>query len=173
LTWDDVDLEGRTLILYTRKKRDRSLTPRRVPMTSRVFEILWRRFAERPGDLTWVFFWHRCWSPEENRYVERPYARRNRMMSRLCKRAGVRHFGFHALRHAGASILQRRNVPVTTVQKILVHENLSTTEIYLQTIDGAEREAMEILERFSHNSHTDSHTAEKQAANSDVNEYVN
>lgn len=95
------------------------------------------------------------------------------MMSRLCKRAGVRHFGFHELRHAGASILQQQNVPVTTVHKILSHGNLSTTQIYLQTIDGAEREAMQILERVSHKSHTDSHTARKTSDVAVPNNYVN
>ena len=51
LKWDDVDLKDRSLILYTRKKRDRSLTPRRVPLTDRVFEILSRRSIKCRPDL--------------------------------------------------------------------------------------------------------------------------
>ncbi len=47
LTWDDVDLEGRHIILYTRKKKGGHLTPRKVPMTEHLFKILSRRYAQR------------------------------------------------------------------------------------------------------------------------------
>ena len=43
LTWDDVDLERRYVVLYTRKKRGGHLTPRKVPMTQRLYEVLSRR----------------------------------------------------------------------------------------------------------------------------------
>jgi integrase len=59
----------------------------------------------------------------------------------------VRHFGFHALRHFGASILDRANVPIGSIQRILGHENRTTTEIYLHSFGEAEREAMEAFER--------------------------
>ncbi len=87
--------------------------------------------------------------------VEGPYGYRKRLMASLCKKAEVQHFTFHALRHSGASLLEQNNVPVGTIQKILGHENRSTTEIYLDTIGDAEREAMLVLERARRgNSHT-------------------
>jgi integrase len=36
LTWEDVDFERRVLVLYTRKKKGGHLTPRKVPMTTRL-----------------------------------------------------------------------------------------------------------------------------------------
>ena len=70
-------------------------------------------------------------------------------MAVLCQRAGVRYFGFHALRHFGASVMDRANVPIGSIQRILGHENRTTTEIYLHSIGEAEREAMEVFERAS------------------------
>jgi len=84
---------------------------------------------------------------------------RSTILKTLCKKAGVRRFSFHALRHSGASILDNMNVPLGTIQKILGHENRTTTEIYLHSIGGSETEAMSIFEEATQNSHTDPHTA--------------
>lgn len=67
----------------------------------------------------------------------------------LCRRAGVRRFGFHALRHFGALVLERANVPIGTTQRILGHDSRTTTEIYLHSIGDAEREAMAVFEMTS------------------------
>ncbi len=45
-----------------------------------------------------------------------------------------------------------------SIQRILGHEQRSTTEIYLQSIGNSERQAMAIFEEASKNSHTNSHT---------------
>jgi len=86
-------------------------------------------------------------------------------MKTLCRKAQVQYFRYHALRHLGASILDRANVNIGSIQRILGHENRTTTEIYLHSIGEAEREAMNIYERFvndsEENSHTDSHTKKK------------
>lgn len=88
-------------------------------------------------------------------------------MKTLCEKAGVKYFRFHPLRHFGASLLDNENVPIGVIQKILGHENRKTTEVYLHTIGGAEREAMMVFaERFS-DSHTDSHTSKLKGSRRD------
>jgi hypothetical protein len=82
-------------------------------------------------------------------------------MTTLCKKANVRYFRYHSFRHLGASALDRANVNIGSIQRILGHENRTTTEIYLHSIGEAEREAMQIFEDFE-NSHMDSHTARKK-----------
>jgi len=42
--------------------------------------------------------------------------------------------------------MERANVPIGSIQRILGHENRSTTEIYLHSIGNAEREAMKVFE---------------------------
>jgi integrase len=84
-------------------------------------------------------------------------------MRTLCKKAGVRYFRFHALRHLGASLLDHARVPISSIQRILGHENRSTTEIYLHSIGESEREAMRVFDReIDENSHTDSHTQKEK-----------
>ena len=79
LTWDDVDLEERCLILYTRKKRGGHLTPRKVPMNERLYKLLSRRYTGRNPRMPWVF-WHTYISKKTGKRCEGPYARRKRLM---------------------------------------------------------------------------------------------
>jgi integrase len=146
LMWADVNLEERYVVLYTRKKKGGHLTPRKVPMTQKLFEVLSRRYEKRAKDKPWVF-WQRYWDRKKKEWVEGPYQDRKKIMKTLCKNAKVRYFRFHALRHLGASILDRANVNVGSIQRILGHENRTTTEIYLHSIGEAEQEAMKVFEK--------------------------
>jgi site-specific recombinase XerD len=57
-----------------------------------------------------------------------------RLLDRYCKRAGVK-FSCHQLRHAFARLLAERGVPVTTIQQLLGHKYLETTQIYIRISD--------------------------------------
>lgn len=154
LTWDDVDLERRYVILYTCKKKGGHLTPRKVPMTQKLYDILSRRYSDRDKNQPWVFVnTYKDWRTGEIKIG--PFSYRKTIMRTLCKKAGVRHFRFHAIRHAGASIMENSNVPLGAIQRILGHENRTTTEIYLHSIGEIEREAISIYEQFREKSHTD------------------
>ena len=157
LQWDDVNFEERFVILYTRKKKGGHKTPRKVPMTKRLYQVLLKRYEKRDPEKPWVF-WHRYWSRKEGCHCEGPYNDRNQIMKTLCRKANVRYFRFHPIRHAGASIMDGRNVPISAIQRILGHENRQTTEIYLHSIGDLERQAMSEFERASEKSHTKSHT---------------
>ena len=156
LLWEDVDLERRYVILYTRKKKGGHLTPRKVPMTQKLYDVLQHRYENRNPDKPWVF-WHRYWSRKAGKFCEGPYGDRKKLMKRLCEKAGVRYFRFHPIRHSGASIMDGHNVPLGAIQRILGHENRKTTEIYLHSIGDLEREAINAFERAREKSHTKSH----------------
>ena len=160
LAWDDINIEMRYVILYTRKKKGGHFTPRRVPMTEKLYEILSRRYADRDPEKPWIF-WHRYYSRKKGKWVEGPYQDRKVIMKSLCEKAGVRYFRFHPLRHSGASIMENNNVSIGTIQRVLGHENRSTTEIYLHSIGNVERDAMAVYERERQKSHTDSHMQQK------------
>jgi len=104
LTWDDVNFKDRSLVLHTRKKRGGHLTPRKVPLTDRLLRILSRRYSKRDPSKPWVF-WHTYWSSKTGEKCEGPYKERKVFMKTLCRKAGVKYFRFHALRHASASVL--------------------------------------------------------------------
>ncbi len=130
LRWDDIDLRLRKVILYTRKKKGGDLTPRTIPMTDQLFNVLSRKYKCRDKTKPWVF-WHKYWSKTECRFIEGPYRDRKKIMRSLCNKAGVKYFRYHPLRHSGASTMDSENVPIGSIQRILGHEKRSTTEIYL------------------------------------------
>ncbi len=161
LTWQDINLEQKYVVLYTRKKKGGHLTPRKIPMTKRLFEILQRRFNTRDKSKSWVF-WHRYFDRQNKVWREGPYKDRKRIMTTLCKKADVKYFRFHALRHAGATIMDSNNVPLGAIQSILGHENRATTEIYLHNLGSSERNAMDVYESSRSFSHTSPHTEQKK-----------
>ncbi len=145
LTWEDVDFNSKVVVLYTRKKRGGHLTPRRVPMTRKLHDVLLRRYERRDRSKPWVF-WHTYWSSKTGEKKSGPYRDRKKLMGTLCAKAGVRYFRYHALRHFGASMLDNANVNIGSIQRILGHEKRTTTEIYLHSVGASERAAMEIFE---------------------------
>lgn len=172
LTWNDVLFEGRGghVVLYTRKKKGGNLTPRKVPMTKRIYEILARRFASRDEAQPWVFC--NTYFDCKSKVVKTgPFQYRKTILKTLCEKAGVKRFSYHSLRHSGASIMANLNVPIGAIQNILGHENRITTEIYLHSIGNTEKEAISAYEKAtidSHTeiiSHTESHMALKLAGN--------
>lgn len=154
LLWQDVDLERRTITLYTRKSAGGNKVGREVQMTEKLYEILSERWAKRDKSKPWVFYGLR-WDKAQGKMIEHPYSKRQGLMKELCKRAGVEPFGFHALRHAGASLLDSCGVPIGVTQKILGHANRSTTEIYLHSIGKSEKSAMEVYEAARQRSEND------------------
>jgi integrase len=122
-------------------------------MTQRFYEILNHRFSNRNENIRWVF-WRYQVDQNTGERTAAPFKDRRELIKNLCNRAGVRHFRFHALRHAGATVMDSQNVPIGSIQRILGHENRTTTEIYLHSINETEREAMAIYERAIQNSHT-------------------
>jgi integrase len=157
LTWDDINLEQKYVVLYTRKKRGGHLTPRKVPMTQKVLDILSCRYSKRDREISWVF-WHSYVGQKDGQRKVGPFKDRREVLKSLCTKARVRRFGFHALRHAGASLMDNCNVPLGSIQRILGHENRTTTEIYLHSINHSEIAAMAIYEEARGKSHSDSHS---------------
>ena len=63
-------------------------------------------------------------------------------MKTLYKKAGVKYFRYHALCHLGATVPDSANVKIGSIQRLPGHENQTTTEIYLHSINESEREAI-------------------------------
>jgi len=160
LCWDDIDLKDGYVTLYTRKKSGGHLTPRRIWMTKKLFTILSDRAERRMDNHPWVF-WHRYCSSKDGSWKEGPFQDRKKIMKTLCQKADVRYFRFHALRHAGASLMDSIGAPTGAIQKILGHENRKTTEIYLHSFNETEKQAIRDYEAARQKSHTNPHTTKK------------
>ena len=133
LRWEDVDFAGQKVRIGTRKRLGGSLEYDWLPMTDELFNsmVIHRQAAKNE----WVF-------PNPERGL--PFIARQRHMKRVCNKADVKPFGLHAIRHLTASILAQEDVPMVTIQRILRHKQLTTTERYIRGLEPV-RPALEIL----------------------------
>jgi len=136
LKWEDVDFSKRTVTLFTRKRKDGARMADKIPMNDSLFQILNRRYSRQNGSSEFVF----CFGKYQLRS----------MMNKLCSKAGVPNFGFHALRHCAASLtFSVGNIDLKTMQRSLRHQRLSTTEIYLHEVGAGVKEAFAALEKMA------------------------
>jgi integrase len=71
------------------------------------------------------------------------------MMPRLCKRARVKPFGYHAIRHKVASILMDSGkATLSNIQHFLRHKRPTTTENYLKSLNPGSQEMAGILDSY-------------------------
>jgi len=123
LHWTDIDFAGQQVRLYTKKRRDGSFEYDWLPMTDGLKTLLleWKKDSSQE----WVFP-----DPETGQ----SYHFRRRWLIGLCKRAEVKQFGLHGIRHLSASLLMQADVPLIDIKDILRHKSVSTTEKYIHRL---------------------------------------
>lgn len=130
---EDVDLDRQQVGLCTKKRKDGSLHWDWLPMTDRLHKAMSEHLASAPGP--WVF---------PDLHTGEPYIARQHWLSRLCRKAKVKPFGLHGIRHLSASILVSSRVSLLDVQTILRHTNLTTTQRYVHRLESV-RKAIEVF----------------------------
>lgn len=137
LTWKDVNFEKREITLWTRKRKGGSYQPDSLHMNNDLYAVLWHLWKIRKQEL-WVIY---------NEKTGTRYTRRPKMMKGVCKRAKIKPFGFHGLRHFIATYLaDSEKISKKTISGILRHRALGTTEIYLHSVEKTMVDAMKKLE---------------------------
>jgi integrase len=131
LKWEDVHDDY--LVLRTRKAKNSDLTERVISFNDTLTDVI----KSVPKISEYVF----C-HPK----TKKPYDYRSKLLKRACAKAKVKEFGYHALRHYGASKLADSGVSIVDIQSILGHARPTTTDIYLQSIRPSLKEAMKNLE---------------------------
>ncbi len=133
LRWDDVDFAGARIRLWTRKRKDGTLEFDWIPLTDDLYNLLLNHKAQSESQLVFP-------NPETGE----PWVDRRKLMERLSKKAGIKQFGFHAIRHLTASILAQSGTPAILIQGILRHKKVTTTELYLHQLTDL-RPALTVL----------------------------
>ena len=136
IRWSDVNFRDNYVSLYTRKAKNSNVKEIRIPMN----RVLRACFEAIPHQGEYVFI---------NPQTKKPYGYRSKFLKTLCKKANVQAFGYHSLRHFGASRLDNKGAALSDIQKILGHEKASTTAIYLQSLTGSVEKTLELLEDLS------------------------
>ena len=84
----------------------------------------------------------------------------NRILTRISQLAGVnKHFSFHSARHTNATLLIYKGASITTVQKLLGHRNISTTQIYSKVLESTIVKDLERCEKTEKRKKTGQDTA--------------
>jgi integrase len=140
LQWSSLDWQRQSLAV--RHSRDdyrkmlvspKSNRERHIPLDIDVYEILHKRKRETG----YVFLDVDGQLFDNKRLIRR--------LAKVCKKAGLRKIGWHTLRHTFASHLAMRGVPLTTVQALLGHSNITTTMRYAHVAPSTLRTAIDML----------------------------
>jgi len=133
LQWKNIDLEKRVLYLRTRKTRDGSESVRTIPINGQLLECLTSQDPRDGYILT-------------SRSDGQPFRDLRKRLKKCVNVAGVSSIsGFHQFRHYGASMMANAGVDLKTIQELLGHTTLDTTNIYLQSLTESKRKAMDVL----------------------------
>jgi integrase len=132
LEWTDI--QDDVIILKSRKHKGGELRKRKVPIHPITQDVLdWLRVRSNGK----YVFWN---ARSLNKFNRRP-----KLMRSLCKKAGVKPFGFHSIRRLSSSVLSKENIPLKDISSILGHSKIETTEIYIQSIDDSLTRAIDKL----------------------------
>jgi integrase len=140
LQWSAVDWGNRMIaVRHSRDDREKMLVSpksnreRHIPLHIDVYEILFKR-KKQTG---YVFL-----DTDEQPFE---YHRLERRLTKACKDAGLRKIGWHTLRHTFASHLATKGVPMTAVQQLMGHSNITTTMRYAHLAPSTLRSAIDML----------------------------
>jgi len=142
LTWERVDLKHGFILLDDTKSGKR----REIPINATVHSVL--QGIIRRLDSAFVFV-----NPSTNgkgklrnggRYLDL-----KKSFASACRKAGIKDFHFHDLRHTFASQLVMNGVDITTVSKLLGHATLTMTLRYAHLAPDHLKSAVDVLSRIS------------------------
>ncbi len=134
MAWADVDFGNSRVRLWTRKRKDGAYEYDWLPMTKELRKSLRWWWEHRPIKDNPHVFLSLNEHPGQKENYGCPFVSNQKLMRRLCKKAGVAQFGFHAIRHLSSSILYELGYQVREIQPILRHKSPRTTELYLKRL---------------------------------------
>ena len=164
LTWNDIDYDNKQITIskdiYTDKNqtlvqnRTKGMDSRTVYCDDFCIELLrkhkeyqteWllKRNMDNPN--MYVFI-KRTVKKSRERKAELPSRESfHHFMRKFLKKHGLPAIDVHGFRRMAASYSVNNQVPLTTVQTMLGHKSLSTTMIYLRTLNTSRKEGVDVL----------------------------
>lgn len=130
---EDLDFENDVVRLWTRKREGGNWESDLLPMGKELRDSFRNWLDTRDVSSEFVFV---CVDKTEftKEYYGQPFTSRQHLFERLCEKAKVDKFGFHAIRHLTATQLYKQGRSVAEIQRILRHTSPNTTVRYLKTL---------------------------------------
>ena len=134
---DDIDW-GKGLLHVVNQKGGGSRT---IPLCRRAQEIIREELASHDSEWVWPsgFGGH----PPKTPWYSKSAA--CHMLTKACRRAGIAHCNWHALRHTFATRLVRLGQDIRTIADLLGHRSIQMTMRYLKADPARARSAVEEL----------------------------
>jgi integrase len=132
LTWQQVDLQRRQIILQKTKNK----THRVIPLANLALELLQQHLQERQLHSNLLF---------PGKIIGKPIDIRKAWISAL-KQARIEDFRFHDLRHSAASYMAMSGSSLVDIGILLGHKRLEVTKRYSHL---SERHISEVVERMN------------------------
>lgn len=130
MRWEWFDMNQRTYVVGKAKGKEARVLP--VP------DWLWNAIHAMPKALSeWVF-------PAEDGKPHRSQFCK-KALQRVCVSLGLGHVTQHRLRATFATLHAEAGTPITEIQGMLGHKNITTTMIYVETSLDAKRKAQDTL----------------------------
>lgn len=133
LKWENIDLKNGFILLN--QEQTKNSERKEIPINSTLRETLLK--ITRRLDIPYVFY---------NPKTDKPYDNIVKSFYTAMKRAGIRDFRFHDLRHTFASQLVMAGVDITTVKELLGHKTLTMTLRYSHLAPSHKVRAVDILD---------------------------
>ncbi|MBI5624342.1 MAG: tyrosine-type recombinase/integrase [Elusimicrobia bacterium] len=135
LTWQDVDFKNKVVSVQAKDDwHPKDYEARHIPMTDRLLQVL--QAVPKRSD-SFVF------TNSESQPLNGDVLTHD--FIKLVKGSGIKHASIHTLRHTFASHLVMSGADLYTVQKLLGHSSIKTTEIYAHLAPDYLRSAIEKL----------------------------
>lgn len=147
LRWADLDFERRVITLYTRKRKGGDKSPRPAFMTDGLYAVLQNLKRDGCSADDTVFI-----NPITGASLSPNHHFVRLMLKRLCKKAGVREFGFHSLRRFMAhNLMKSGKASLSDIQRYLGHCRATTTDLYLRSTNPSWSHLNGIIDRYGPN----------------------
>lgn len=140
LTWNDIDLQQRILIIGSENFQSKTRKSRSVPLCIEAIEILLSRVPKilNVNQKNYVF------TKVDNRPFTKDHI--SKSFKYAVRKVGLNeNYTFHSLRHSTATNLVNAGVNLPVIQRLLGHSNFSTTQIYAHISLDSMREAVNKL----------------------------
>jgi integrase len=142
LRWSDVDFKNRIVTIGNKLFKTKSKKIRKIPFNDRMEEILNRNSSRQlKGNkiLREFVFTQNNGKPYQTDTVSKAF-------KKVCRENSMpEEYHWHCLRSTAASNWVNRGVPIYTVQKLLGHSSVNTTQIYAKVDLEELREAVNRL----------------------------
>ncbi|MCH7518290.1 MAG: site-specific integrase [Candidatus Dadabacteria bacterium] len=142
LKWDKVNLDHKYITLESTLTKAKKT--RRVPINSILRDLLIELESKKQSDYVFT-------NEHGGEYLINSLGY---LFRKSLKRAGIKGFRFHDLRHTAATRMVEAGVPLFTVGQILGHSNPKTTMRYAHP-DQSLKDGLEALASYNRGNHSD------------------